>query len=207
MELCLIYADTYGGYHLYELSMKNEPAKKFWLTTDTHFGHDKMVQYCGRPENHSELILENLKKAIGENDVLIHLGDVCIGNDEKWHTELANALPAGVKRVLILGNHDCKSTSWYLKHGWDFVCDSFSMTFLGKKLLFSHYPNKSGDHELNIHGHFHNALVRLLKEEWVIEGEKERNQKDLSNRDERSRLLALEETGYKPVLLEHFINS
>lgn len=35
---------------------------KIWLTTDTHFNHKKMIEYCGRPENFEEIIKKELLK-------------------------------------------------------------------------------------------------------------------------------------------------
>lgn len=182
--------------------------KKIYLITDTHLGHDAMVQYCGRPENHSDLILQNLFKVIREGDVLIHLGDFCIGKDADWHMRFFAGL-RGVKTVLVRGNHDGKSNQWYLEHGWDFVCENFTDTYFGKKITFSHIPIL-GVQNLNIHGHFHNTLHRLLRKEFVVEGEKERNDKDfdLDKYDTNIyKLLAIENTDLKPVLLENWLNS
>ena len=95
--------------------------KKIWIITDTHLGHDNMVAYCGRPINHSDLILENLRNTIRSGDVFIHLGDICFGDDENWHKALMCRIPIGVKKILIKGNHDKKSNHWYLEHGWDFA--------------------------------------------------------------------------------------
>ncbi len=182
--------------------MKN----RIWITTDTHFGHDKLVEYSGRPENHSELVILGLQKNIDAGDTLIHLGDICIGKDEQWHNVLSNTLP-GVKRILVKGNHDGKSNAWYLSHGWDFVCDKFEDTYFGKKIVFSHIPVKDDDEfDLNIHGHFHNNLHRLLQGDYRVEGEKERNMVHLSLLTPKHKLLAIENTKYQPVLLESFIS-
>jgi len=126
---------------------------KIWIISDTHFGHDKLVELSGRPTNFTDLLLENLRKVQG--DIIIHLGDVCIGKDEDWHKAFMSRIPVGMKKILLRGNHDSKSDSWYLKHGWDFVCDEFSGHYFGKKILFSHYPLPKADYNLNIHGHLH----------------------------------------------------
>lgn len=178
---------------------------KIWLITDTHLGHDAMVKYCGRPEDHSTRIIANLQKRVNAGDLLIHLGDICIGKDEIWHGVLMNALP-GVKRVLLLGNHDRKSVAWYLAHGWDFVCERFDGKYFGKKVAFSHIPlDDDGSFEINVHGHFHNTLHRLLEGRFVVEGEKERNERDLRVLTKKHRLLAIENTNLSPVTLEKFI--
>ena len=162
---------------------------KTWLITDTHFGHDKMIEYCGRPEDFSHIILDSLCMNVYPGDILIHLGDICINNDDSWHTKLQN-VTTGVKRILVRGNHDHKSDSWYMSHGWDFVCESVTVKFMGKNILFSHAPLAIGDHDLNIHGHFHNTLHH--EDMFEI----------LTN---KHLCLSIEETNYKPVLLETFI--
>ena len=174
---------------------------KIFLISDTHFNHSKMVEYCGRPKDFSEIIKKELLKSISKDDILIHLGDVCFGNDKEnnnWFGENLNC-----RKWLVRGNHDNKSNAWYLENGWDFVCDSFVFKFEGKKILFSHQPLKIADNDFNIHGHFHNALPRLLRGEWKVDGEKERNEQDLLNlTSDKHKLIALEETKYKPVLLK-----
>lgn len=176
---------------------------KIWLITDTHFGHDKIKTYCERPDNFEKTILKNLKKVLNHDDILIHLGDFCIGNDAKWHELFMSAVPC--KKWLLLGNHDSKSSSWYLSHGWDFVGNSIQVSYFGKKILFSHTPLAIGENDLMIHGHFHNTLHRLLEKQWVSKEEEKRNEKDLQMLSSQHKLLAIEYTDYQPVLLEKFI--
>lgn len=179
---------------------------KYYITTDTHLGHlDKMVEYCGRPYDYEQKIHMSLS-TIKEGNVLIHLGDVCIGNDSLHNRVITNH--PGIRHILVRGNHDNKSDNWYYEHGWDFVCDTFSLKKYGKNIIFSHQPQPIGDFDLNIHGHFHNALPRLLKGDWKADGEKERNEQDLLNlTTDKHKLLSLEETDYQPVELHKFINS
>ena len=186
---------------------------KIFLTTDTHFYHDKMPLYCDRPENHTELIGELLLTAgFTENDVLIHLGDICVGKDELAHENYIK--PLKCKKWLIRGNHDSKSNNWYLQHGWDWVGFMFQDRIFGKNILFSHTPILyveqqsglwgTGSFDLNIHGHYHNTLHRLQEGKFLSDQEKQRNT-ELANITSRHKLLAIEYTEYKPVLLEKFI--
>jgi len=177
---------------------------KIWVISDTHFGHDKMVQYCGRPENHSDLILLNLN-FLTVGDILIHLGDICIGDDKEWNLKL-RLLTQGCKKILCRGNHDKKSDSWYISNGWDFVCHSFNWVYNKRLITFSHLPQNIKN--LNIHGHYHNALNRLLKKDFVVDGEEERNKKDfdLKYYDKNiHKLVSLENLNYKPILLDNLI--
>ncbi len=130
---------------------------KAYIISDTHFNHDKIKEYCNRPDNHEALLSSSMDK-IKDSDLLIHLGDICIGNDEEVHRNIS-ALPC--RKILVMGNHDSKSWSWYMEHGWDFVCDAFRLKYCGKIIMFSHIPQPwDGIWEINVHGHLHN-LGRL----------------------------------------------
>lgn len=166
--------------------------RRIWLIADTHWNHKRLIQLSGRPDNFEALIGYNLHE-IKARDILIHLGDICIGKDKEVHTEFIMSLFC--KKWLVRGNHDNKSNSWYIRHGWDFVCDSFSDVYFGTRITFSHKPVEwTGQYDLNIHGHFHNTDHRSHEPELR------------AIQNERQRLLAIEYTEYKPVLLETFIN-
>ena len=137
----------------------------YWIITDTHFGHDKIIEYCKRPPNFENLILRNITKVVKESDLLIHLGDVCFGKDEFWHNELRKI---NCKKWLVRGNHDSKSLAWYLSQGWDFVADTFSLDIFGGEILFSHIPVKDTGYFLNIHGHFHNTDFHTHEPELAL---------------------------------------
>lgn len=178
---------------------------KFYLITDTHFNHKKMVEYCGRPENFDELIWQSLE-SLPPDCTLIHLGDICIGNDVEVH-ERIKKLP--YKKVLIKGNHDKKSNTWYLNHGWDDVAKDMTGHHFGRYITFSHIPVKDVQN-WNIHGHYHNNLPRILAKKWVVDGEKERNDRDFPLDQYNKniyKLLAIENTNYQAVELEEFIKN
>ena len=120
------------------------------ITSDTHFGHKRIIDY-GRDADFENKILESFKE-LTSDDILIHLGDVCIGQDARFN-ELFKSLPC--KCVLVKGNHDGKTLTFYSKY-WDFVCDEFMLRFHGLNILFSHKPRKKRSNiDLNIHGHLH----------------------------------------------------
>jgi len=127
---------------------------------------------------------------IPEGDILLHLGDVCIGDDEAIHELLSNLK---CKRILVLGNHDGKSKQWYLEHGWDFVCDGIELIYMGYYLWLSHRPQPKFSHiTQNIHGHTHGNMHR--SEEYVSFYDKSYH-KDISP----------ELTGFTPLRLDTFV--
>lgn len=127
---------------------------RIYVTADTHYNHPEIISYCNRPLNSEELIFNNMK-FLRESDCLVHLGDFCLGKEAEVHKKYLEPIKA--TKILVRGNHDSKSFSWYMEHGWDFVCDAFRLNYCGKIVLFSHIPQAwDGIWEVNIHGHLHN---------------------------------------------------
>jgi len=128
---------------------------KYRIISDTHLGHtSQMIEYCGRPENYEDRIIKSIKTVVGNDDILIHLGDVCIGNDDKWNRAITDAC-AG-KCWLVRGNHDKRSNRFYLVRGWDWVGDSMTLNIFGRSILFTHIPSQDVV-DVNVHGHLHNS--------------------------------------------------
>ena len=174
--------------------MEKNDIKHVYISTDTHFSHKKVIDFCDRPENYEELIWKGFQE-IPDGSVLIHLGDVCMGDDEEKHQKYIAPL-TNIKKILVKGNHDHKSNSWYLRNGWDFVCRQFKDKYFGKYILFSHMPQKDdGWYDINIHGHFHNTDHRSHEPELV------------AIKNDKQYLVAVEYTNYKPVRLETIINN
>lgn len=159
---------------------------KTYITTDTHFCHEKVKEYCGRPENFEDLVWNSFRSLRREH-ILIHLGDVCWYNHKKINNRIG-LLPC--KKILVLGNHDKKSYNWYMNNGWDFVCETFSMERHGKIVLFSHEPKAwDGYFDINICGHLHNSQHRLENE---LKGIERHGQYVLSLEDNKYKLWSLD---------------
>jgi calcineurin-like phosphoesterase family protein len=159
---------------------------RIFVISDTHFGHKALAaEYLSRPENFTRKTIENWNRLVNKDDLIIHLGDVALGGPKIWE-ETVSILPG--RKILVSGNHDKKNLSWYMANGFDFCCSSFNWNYFGVKIVFSHEPQFEGSFELNIHGHLH--LNRHKEYET----------------DQRHYLLALENSGYQPLLLETIVN-
>ena len=179
---------------------------KIHIISDTHFNHKNVAKYCNRPDDWVEKLMGNIVTL--ETDILIHLGDVSLGKDNGWHNFM-NAYDKH-KRWLILGNHDGKSMTWYMEHGWDFIARNFTMYLYGIRILFSHRPypfppiktvtrelarneahsevmvdKPRSNFDINVCGHVHNRKGTPLPE-WC-------------------RPFILEEQDYKPIELQEFL--
>lgn len=133
----------------------------YWLISDTHFNHTKLEEWGGRSGKWQEQIWKGIE-AIPTGDTLIHLGDICIGNDaEIMHQLNLRTGNRGVKLILVRGNHDKKSHQWYTEHGFDFVCDGLEIVYMGRYLHLTHRPSRpQGNTTWNIHGHTHGNMHR-----------------------------------------------
>ena len=162
---------------------------KAYIISDTHFSHEAIVKYCMRPLDHEAKLMNSMSQIKAE-DCLIHLGDICIGEDQRNHSFIKDLK---CRKILVMGNHDSKSWSWYMEHGWDFVCESFKMEYCGKKICFSHKPQPwDGDWEINVHGHLHNL------------GHRDKEFKELK---QWHRLYSPELMNYQPIELSKFIQT
>ena len=111
----------------------------YWLISDTHFNHSQLEEWGGRSGNWQKQIYKGLSQ-IPANDILIHLGDICIGNDEEVHHSIFESTAHLTSRILVRGNHDKKSLTWYLNHNWDLVVDGLELVFMGRYLHLTHRP-------------------------------------------------------------------
>lgn len=161
-----------------------------WIISDTHFNHKKIVEYCHRPPDHEERLLEGISH-LGIDDCLIHLGDFSFGQEAYWFKRMKEV--SNCTKILVLGNHDQKSWSYYM-NDWHFVCDSFKIKYGGKNICFSHKPVPwDGDWDLNIFGHLHN-LPQISH-----------HKKEFKQLQQWHRCYAPELNDYKPVKLDEFI--
>ena len=133
-----------------------------WITSDHHWGHGNIRQYQSRPLDHFDLMRKLWVERVGEDDDLLHLGDLVWGGDKDAHPEYLVGLP-GRKR-LIRGNHDKHSNDWYADAG-------FKVLGRGNKVVrrlhlpdmvvaFTHEPDTTDLFwDVNVHGHVHGNPV------------------------------------------------
>lgn len=127
-----------------------------WIVSDTHFFHANIIKFCHRPQDWQEKFVAVWQDLIGENDDVLHLGDVAMG--QKVDREKLLPTLSGNK-YMLRGNHDHESNEWYAAHGFQVVGNKSRLYtyWNNKKLCISHYPNAvDWQWHINIHGHIHN---------------------------------------------------
>jgi calcineurin-like phosphoesterase family protein len=152
-----------------------------WVVSDTHFGHDNIVGFCHRPEDHEQVLIAEWRKEVPDDATVLHLGDLCYRSNARFKNIVAREL-TGERKLLIMGNHDRQRYSFYRASGFQIVRPfairvvrshgglkavdptleplDFGVPFYD--ISFSHYPwNKVEDGPQSrfmwrLHGHIHN---------------------------------------------------
>jgi len=155
-----------------------------WFTSDTHFGHARIIELCDRPfdsvDAMNEAIIDNWNAVVKPGDRVFHMGDVAMG-------QIADSLPLVSRlngdKTLVIGNHD--RLFWENKESmkerfWPIYREHFTACIEGSRwnndFLMSHFPYEGDSHEEArhldsrpvdrgdwlVHGHVHT--------EWKIRG-------------------------------------
>lgn len=135
-----------------------------WFTSDTHWGHHRILKYCNRPfetiEEMNEKLIENWNKVVKRGDLVYHLGDIAMRMKHDEFVSLFKRLN-GMKK-LVLGNHDKHLHKNTLSECFVKVDKIMEETIAGKRVVMCHYPLRSWDGQfygaINLHGHTHGTL-------------------------------------------------
>lgn len=156
--------------------LRKEP--KVWFTSDWHFGHKNVINYCNRPykdvEQMHKALIKIWNKTVKPQDTVYFLGDFSL--NPKWSRLLVKDLNG--KKIMVAGNHDAchisnkkheKFINKYREDGWLEVYPYYLHLKLKNNLLVllshlpyddeydSRYKEYKIDDEGNwlLHGHLH----------------------------------------------------
>lgn len=130
-----------------------------YFISDTHFGHDAIIRYCGRPfknaEEMDQTLVDRWNKIVRPQDHIYHLGDVTMKRSSADKEEFIRLIQRlnGHKR-LLLGNHDQFPVRYYLEAGFEKIKAYHKF----EDLYFSHipiHPESAGKSAGLVHGHIH----------------------------------------------------
>lgn len=136
-----------------------------WYTADTHFGHENVIPFCGRPFRHAghmdSMLIESMWKVVQPEDDLWIIGDFAFGpkaKDPGYLNILFGQLPGKAKH-LVVGNHDLAPT---LELPWNSISYLTEVSDGEDGLCHTlcHYPmitwNGARKGSLQLFGHVHN---------------------------------------------------
>jgi calcineurin-like phosphoesterase family protein len=128
-----------------------------YFISDLHLGHSNIFKYepirqttFGSHKNYIKEIIKRWNSVVKKNDIVYNLGDFIVGfnqmkrdlnltiSEKDFAKSIMNALNG--RKILILGNHDHKSKSWYKEIGFDDVKHFDYIEYNGKIIFLFHYP-------------------------------------------------------------------
>lgn len=133
-----------------------------WFTSDTHFGHERVLGFCDRPWDTiaamNRDLVDEINRWVAPEDTLYHLGDYSFKMTLEDAANLRKRISC--KDVhLVPGNHD---KDWSQPAvSWAFTVEKpITVLKIDKlKLVLSHYPLadwQGMSHEsIHLHGHIH----------------------------------------------------
>lgn len=135
-----------------------------WFTSDTHFGHKKVLDFAGRPwdtiRQMNDTIVANINDCIEEDDELYILGDYSFKMTVADAYELRKRIAC--KRIhLVPGNHDKDWTQPAVADAFIVEPPICVLKVDGLKIVMSHFPMadwQSMSHgSWHLHGHIHST--------------------------------------------------
>lgn len=144
-----------------------------WFTSDTHFWHKHIIEYCQRPwpsvEEMNEGIISRWNSRITKDDVVYFIGDFGFCGTTKAQDIFFRL--NGYKH-LILGNHDyqsAKKLAWETQREYvlirphiEYQDDEGEIVKVPHPIVLCHYPILSWDgmahSSWHLHGHCHGSL-------------------------------------------------
>lgn len=159
-----------------KLNIYIKPDEKIWFTSDCHFGHRNILNFCERPfENTKEMekaIIENWNRVVKPDEKVFCLGDFSWFHSRHEIKKIVNRLNGEI--YMILGNHDKKEafelcdteklhiysdiTYLYLRPEINNIDDRFETNCY--TIVLSHFPQlcysqSEKNNTYNFFGHIH----------------------------------------------------
>lgn len=85
----------------------------------------------------NETIISNWNNTVGQDDIVFHLGDFCLGGSAEW-TKILDRLNG--KIYLIMGNHDLKNIRQGYIDRFEYVAMQMHIEIGKQKIYLNHYP-------------------------------------------------------------------
>jgi len=136
-----------------------------FFTSDTHYYHSNVIEYCKRPfkdaDEMNEALIAAHNSVVKPNDEVFHLGDFAFCSADKIKTLLSRL---NGKIHLILGNHDRTiQKNLELQKCFDSVTHGIKeLKIDGQTIVLCHYPmlswNKMHHGSIMLHGHCHGTM-------------------------------------------------
>lgn len=146
--------------------------KNIFFTSDLHFGHKKIIQFCDRPwlsvDEMDQGLIDNWNEIVADGDIVYILGDMFFCGSTRAK-EILSKLNG--QKILILGNHDWKRINQNKASEMGFIvtCNFHRMEIEHRKVYLHHFPYRGfGDHTEGEERYSEHRLVN--NGHWLLHG-------------------------------------
>lgn len=134
----------------------------YFFTSDTHFGHEKIIHLAKRPfssaEEMNEAMIARWNLVVGKHDHVYHLGDFAVRSPRAKTDAVLDRLNGHIH--LIQGNHE--DDALRVRHRFVKVADYQTLKIGEQKVVLFHYPIRSWDGifkgSWHLFGHVHGLV-------------------------------------------------
>lgn len=165
---------------------ENMRPPKIFVIGDTHFGHNNVIKYSGRPFTDSaemdRQLIKNWNATVAKQDIVYMIGDFTLSGNKAYIAEIVAQLNG--KIILVMGNHDRLKPHQYIKCG--FYSAIRKPVMVEPKVMLMHEPPLESDMVdgiIYIFGHVHEKIHPV-------------------ERFDNTRCACVERINYKPIELE-----
>lgn len=135
-----------------------------FFTSDLHFGHKNIINFCDRPfdsvEAMDKALIKNWNAAVQHDDEIYIVGDFTRDNGHaRRYLPVLNG-----RKYMVAGNHDKFLRDFEEKDLWlEWIKEYAVINHKGFKLVLFHYPlaEWAGFYggSIHLHGHIHNRPI------------------------------------------------
>lgn len=197
--------------------MKNN-STTIWFTSDLHFGHSKVIEFCKRPfksvEEMDEKLIKNWNRVVKPTDTVIVLGDFFMYYKKEKLKQIVSRLNG--TKVLVRGNHDM-SSSEMKTIGFHHVCESMTMVISNELVNLSHFPYKYSKWKRRLYSFLNKIFPKKFYKPRYFKSQLEddgrfllhghTHSKDITwNKNKRMIHIGTDATNYTPISLQKISN-
>jgi len=134
-----------------------------YFTSDPHFGHKGVIEYCNRPfdsvEEMDEQLIKNWNDTVSKKDTIYILGDMFFGTKDHAIKILERL---NGQKFLIYGNHDSRLRSGSFAKFFQWRGDLKEMKVGDQRFVLCHFAmrtwHKQHKGAIQLYGHSHGRL-------------------------------------------------
>lgn len=166
-----------------KINIDLSPSQNIFFTSDLHFGHRRIIEFCSRPYSDEKemgrALIDNWNSVVSPRDIVFNLGDFCWWDSRHTTRSIINKLNGTI--YMVLGNHDTVKQFELCDSNKVILCSDITILYLRTleedtrfdsrlyEIVCSHFPLMCYSHSehknvYNFFGHIHS-----LKDEPMTE--------------------------------------